>query len=277
MAWDYEFGDGVDVDGDGIPRHPDRGHAVCGYPKTDAVDKNGRKRGGEGDGCLLSAGWGTDRQTGACTKHHGGSPGGPTGWANGNARHLLYSERMDDDDAEIFEAVVRHPEDDDELLRLEDAADMLRNMIGWEQTRLVRAVEESPDVERVDTYRCPRCGTKYKGSESSPAPDQCTGSIQVSQGVYEPCPSTRGDFEPTGKSFVDTADKALERKESHIANLVLSLKQVADVADLTVDGDHTVRGDADEPVEVEINHVGVDLPDDVDEPEPVDEDDGGDE
>ena len=275
MAWDYEYGDGVDVDGEGRPVHPDKGYPVCGYPKTDATANNGRKRGGEGDACLLAAGWGTDRSTGACQKHHGASPGGPEGWRNGNARHLLYSKRMNDDDREVFEAVVRHPEDDDKLLRLEDAADMLRNMIGWEQTRLVRAVDEAPDVERVDGYRCPRCGNTYKNSDSSPLPDECTGSIQVRQGVYEPCPATANDFEPTGESFVDTGDKALERKESHVANLILSLKQVDDVADVRVEGDHTVRGDPDEPVEVSINHVAVDLPEDVDEPDGESETDGG--
>jgi len=179
---------------------------------------------------------------------------------------------MNDDDREVFEAVVRHPEDDDKLLRLEDAADMLRNMIGWEQTRLVRAVDEAPDVERVDGYRCPRCGNTYKTSESAPMPDECTGSIQVRQGVYEPCPATRHEFEPTGESFVDTGDKALERKESHIANLIMALDKTSDGADIHVDADHTHKGDPDEPVEVAINHVAVDLPDDVDE---VEADDGG--
>jgi len=272
MAWDYEYGDGVDTDDEGRPLHPEKGYPVCAYPKTDATANNGRKRGGEGDACLLAAGWGTDRQTGACTKHHGGSPGAPEGWRNGNARHLLYSKRMNDDDREVFEAVVRHPEDDDKLLRLEDAADMLRNMIGWEQTRLVRAVNEAPDVERVDGYRCPECGTKYKTSESAPMPDECTGSIQVRQGVYEPCPATRHEFKPTGESFVDTGDKALERKESHIANLIMALDKTSDGADIHVDADHTHKGDPDEPVEVAINHVAVDLPDDVDE---VEADDGG--
>lgn len=271
MAWDYEFGDGVDVDDDGIPRHPEKGYPICGYPKTDATDKNGRKRGGEGDACLLYAGWGTERSTGACRKHHGASPGGLEGWANGNARHLLYSKRMNDDDSEVFEAVVRHPEDDDQLLRLEDAADMLRNMIGWEQTRLVRAVEESPDVERVDGYVCPECGNQYKESDSSPLPESCNGSIQVGRNTYEPCPAHSSDFKKTGKSFVDTGDKALERKESHIANLILSLKQVAKGADLRVESEHTHKS-GDEPVEVEINHVAVDLPDDVGEPDPIGDD-----
>jgi len=123
MAWDFEFGDGVDVDEDGVPRHPDHGRPVCGYPKTDAVDKNGRKRGGEGDGCLLAAGWGTERSTGACRKHHGGSPGGAEGWANGNARHLLFSERMNEDDREVFEAVVQDPDGEDgDLISIDDMA-----------------------------------------------------------------------------------------------------------------------------------------------------------
>jgi len=273
MAWDYEYGDGVPVDDDGIPQHPERGHPVCGYPKTDAVANNGRKRGGEGDACLLSAGWGTDRNTGACRNHFGASPGGPTGWANGNARHLLYSERMSDDDREIFEAVVGADGDDGELLSIEDMADMLKNTIGWEYTRLTRAIDQIPEAEKVEKYACPRCGSTYTDSPSSPLPDRCTG-FDMEGGHPSPCEATRGEFTPTGEKFVSFSDKAVERKEAHLANLIESYKKVDDGVDVNIDADHTHRGDPDDPVEVSINHVAVDLPpgegesqdDDADEP-----------
>jgi len=54
----------------------------------------------------------------------------------------------------------------------------------------------------------------------------------------------------------------------------MALKKTSKGADIQVDAEHTHKGDPDEPVEVSINHVGVDLPDDVDEPDAVDE--GGD-
>lgn len=47
-------------------------HDVCGATKRD----------GSGDPCQLPAGWGTDKQTGAC-KYHGGAGGAPEG--NDNA------------------------------------------------------------------------------------------------------------------------------------------------------------------------------------------------
>lgn len=261
MAWSYEFGDGVEVDDQGRPLHPERGFPVCGYPKTDATANNGRKRGGEGDACLLAAGWGSDRTTGACRKHHGGSPGGPTGWANGNARHLLFSERMNDDDREVFEAVVGADDDSDGLMTVEDMADMLKTSIGWEYTRLTRAIDQVPGSELVEKYACPECGTTYTKSESSPLPAECTG-FDMSDGHPQPCTATRTMFEPSGERFVSFGDKAVERKEAHIANLIDTYKKVADGVDVNIDGDHDVthKGDSDAPVEVSINHVGVDLP-----------------
>lgn len=258
MAWDYEYGDGVDVDDEGRPRHPEQGYLVCGYPKTDATANNGRKRGGEGDGCLLHAGWGTDRSTGACTKHHGGSPGGPKGWANGNARHLLYSEQMREEDREVFEAVVGADGEDGDLLSIDDMADMLKNSIGWEYTRLSRAIDAIPESELVEKYACPNCGTTYTKSDSSGLPDVCTG-FDMSEGHPQPCEATVHDFKPTGERFVAFNDKAVERKESHLANLIETYKKIADGVDLNIDGNHDVthKGDPDEPVEVSINHVAI--------------------
>ena len=268
MAWDYDIPDDVPVDDDGVPRHPEKGYPICGYPKTDAVDKNGRKR-EDVDACLLSAGWGTDRSTGACRNHFGASPGGPKGWANGNARHLLYSEQMREEDREVFEAVVKAPDGDGDLMSVEDMADMLKTSIGWEFTRLQRAIDQIPESELVEKYACPRCGNTYTASESSPLPDRCTG-FDMSEGYPQACEATRGEFSATGERFVAFNDKAVERKEAHLATLIKTYKQVADGVSINVDGthEHTHKGDPDEPVEVAINHVAVDLPPDED---PVDE------
>ena len=264
MAWDYEFGDGVDVDADGIPRHPERGHAVCGYPKTDATANNGRKRGGEGDGCLQAAGWGTDRSTGACRKHHGASPGGPTGWQNGNARHLLYSEEMRDEDREVFEAVVDAGGDDGDLMSIDDMADMLKNSIGWEFTRLTRAIDQIPEAEKVEKYACPKCGNTYTKSPPAPLPERCTG-FDMSGGHPEPCDRRAEHFKSTGEKFVSFSDKAVERKESHLANLIETYKKIAEGVDVNIDGDHNVTHEGgDDPVEVSINHVSITEPPDPD-------------
>jgi hypothetical protein len=74
------------------------------------------------------------------------------------------------------------------------------------------------------------------------------------------------------KSWVEFHDKAVERKESHVANLIRTLKQVTEGTDVNVQGSHDVthKGDPEAPVEVSITHAGVDLP----EGERVDDEDG---
>lgn len=262
MAW-ANVHDDAPLNDDGVPIHPEKGYPICGYEKTDAVDKSGGKR-TDIPYCLQAAGWGTDRTTGHCKAHFGGSPGAPTGWRNGNARHLLYSEEMSDEDAKVFEALVEGP--DGERMSIADAADILKNMIGWEATRLKRAIEQTPGVERIDFYYCPSCGDKKKNE-----PGGVCGNRYMTQDGMREC-TYEGDFDE-GDSFVDFGDKAVERKESHVANLMRTLKQLTEGTHLNVTGTHDVthKGDADEPVEVSITHAGVDLPDEA----KVDEDDGG--
>lgn len=264
MAWDYDIPDDVPIDDQGRPLHPERGYPICGYRKTDATANNGRKR-EDVAACLQSAGWGTDRDVGACKAHYGGSPGGKEGWANGNARHLLYSQRMNDDDKEIFETVIHTADGEEgELIDITDMSDMLKQTIGWEFTRLTRALEYIPEAELVEKYSCPNCGAEYTKSESSPLPDTCTG-FDMSRGHPEPCEHTKDMFKPTGEKFVTFSDKAIERKEKLLANLIQQYKKVADGVDLNVKGEHehTHEG-GDAPMSVNISHVGVDLPDEVD-------------
>jgi hypothetical protein len=260
MAWSNVHPDAPTND-DGVPIHPENGYPICGREKTDATDVNGNKR-WDYAFCLQAAGWGTDRTTGHCRKHNGHGVGGLEGWQNQNARHLLYSERMNDDDAEVFDAVVQT--DDGDLLSVDDMADMLKQSIGWEFTRLVRAVDKIPEAERVDKYSCPKCGNTYTASESSPLPEVCTG-FDMSDGNPTPCDVRSGDFEPTGERFVSFGDKAIERKESHLANLIDTYKKISDGVDVNVDGDHDVTVDDDGVTEVDITHVQVTEP-------PTDED-----
>lgn len=255
MAWNNVHDDAPTND-DGVPIHPEKGYPICGYEKTDAVDKNGRKR-DDIPYCLLHAGHGTDRSTGHCKYHFGGSPGAPEGWRNGNARHLLYSNQMRDDDREVFEAVVQGTEDGD-LLSVDDMADMLKNTVAWEFTRLQRAIDLIPEAELVEKYECLKCGSTH----SAPLPDVCTG-YDMSQGYPEKCDERAHDFKETEK-FVVFGDKAVERKEAHLANLIKTYKQIAEGTDVNIDGKQEVthKGDPEAPVEVSITHTAVDLPDD---------------
>lgn len=272
MVWKNVHPD-APTDDDGHPRHPETGAVVCGYPKTDATANNGRKR-EDIPYCLLQAGWGSPRDTGHCRNHGGGSPGAPEGWSNGNAKHLLYSKRMNDEDREVFDALVKNP-DGDGMLRLEDAVDMLKNIIAWEQTRIVRALREAPESELVERWACPECDERHR----EPA-GECGGiKAVIPDGGTVPC-RYEGDFDRV-EAFVKFGDKAIERKESHLANLIRTAKQVDPTAvDANIaskqDVDVTHKGDPDDPVEVDINHVHVDLPDDerVDVPSTVEEADG---
>lgn len=256
-------------DDEGRPIHPEKGYPICAYPKTDAVDRTKDGKREDIPYCLRSAGWGTDRETGHC-KTHGGAGGAPEGWANGNASHLLYSKRMNDDDREEFESLVETSDGD--RIDVEDAADMLDSMIRFEYMRLARAVDSTPGVEMVQLYECPECGERHRESSGD-----CDGEIRVDPREIEPCPY-RGEYDRIkGKAWVTFGDEAVERKERHIANLIDQYKRVTEGTDINVSGDHdvSVSGDDGDPVEVSITSVGVDLPEDVDDPD--DADDGGEE
>lgn len=259
--------DDAPTNDDGVPIHPEKGYPICGYPKTDAVDKNGRKR-TDIPYCTLQAGWGTDRSTGICSKH-GGAGGAPTGWRNGAARHLLYSEEMSEDDAEVFEQIAVGSGDEEELMSLDDAVDLLKNMVAWESTRLKRAISETPDVELVQIYKCPDCGNTEK--RDAP-PHGCDNRYMTQDGVRE---CTYGGAYELDKSWVEFHDKAVERKESHVANLVQTIKRVSEGTDVNVSGSHDVthKGDPEAPVEVSITHAGIDLPTDERVDDDAEEDD----
>lgn len=264
--------DDAPTDDEGRPIHPEKGYPVCGYEKTDAVDKNGKKR-EDIAYCLQSAGWGTDRSTGHC-KAHGGAGGAPEGWKNGNARHLLYSKRMNDKDREEFEAIVETA--DGERIGVSEMAEMLESMVGFEFMRLSRAIDKTPGVEQVTLYKCPKCGDTHRQPE--PTGGSCDGSIRIAPREVEPC-NYSGELDPIpGKSWVEFGDEAVERKESRLANLMATYKQIAEGTDVNVKGEHSIDHSG-EPVEVNINSVAVDLPDDeqTEEPEkePEDQDDGG--
>jgi len=79
---------------------------------------------------------------------------------------------------------------------------------------------------------------------------------------------------------VEFGDDAVEKKQAHIARLIKILNRVAGTQDVTVSGDHDVSVEGGEdPIDVNITNVGVDLPDDEqDDGDAGDgDDDGGDE
>jgi hypothetical protein len=273
MAW-RNVHPAAPTDDDDRPVHPEQGYTVCGYEKTDATDKLGKKR-HDIPYCLLSAGWGTDRETGHCSKHNGHGPGAKEGWANQNARHLLYSERMNDDDREAFKRLV--DVGDGDHVPIDEFRSTLSNMIAFEEMRLTRAIGVHPDVDQIGMYECPRCGKSYRRSVTGDAAavDRCTGSVRVEPQVIEPCEYSGELDDVPGKSWVEFGDDAVEQKQAHIARLIKILNRVAGTQDVTVSGDHDVSVEGGEdPIDVNITNVGVDLPDDVDDGE---DDDGGDE
>jgi hypothetical protein len=281
MSQEYDDGrlwqgahDDAPRDDQGRPIHPEKGYPICAQPKTDATANNGRKR-EDVPYCLQYAGSGTDRPTeagGAC-KNHGGAGGAPEGWQNGNARHLAFSKRMNDDDRDEFEAIVQTADGD--RIGVDEMAEMLERMIGFEYMRLSRAVEHIPDVSLVARYTCPRCGKKYREDAGGDAVvERCDGDVRVAAKTFEPCDYSGPLDLIAGTEEVVFGDKAVDRKEGRIANLITVYKRIAEGQDVNVSGDHdvTVGGDGS-PVEVSITSVGVDLPDDAG----GDDSDGGDE
>lgn len=95
MTWS-NIHDDAELDGDGIPRHPDddRDHAICAYPKSDRASppEHGRDR-DDVAYCTLAAGWGRGEgiSKGHCTKH-GATKSDLSGWDNPNAKHGLYMD-----------------------------------------------------------------------------------------------------------------------------------------------------------------------------------------
>ena len=156
--------DDAPTDEHGRPIHPDEGknYPICAQPKTDAVDRTKDGKRTDIPYCVRRAGWGTDRPTeagGAC-KTHGGAGGAPEGWANGNARHLLWSKRMNEDDREEFKQLV--DVGDGDKVPVDEFRATLGNMIAFEEMRLTRALKKHPSVAQIAIYTCPRCGKKYR-------------------------------------------------------------------------------------------------------------------
>lgn len=280
MAWSNVHPE-APTDGDGRPIHPEKGYTICGYEKTDATDKAGNKR-HDIPYCLQSAGWGTDRDTGHCSKHNGHGPGAKEGWANQNARHLMFSKRMNDDDREQFKQLV--DVGDGDKIPVDEFRATLGNIIAFEEMRFTRALDKHPDVDQIAMYECPRCGESYRRSvdpDTEPVVDSCNGQIRIEPQVIEPCNYTGALDEVPGKSWVDFGDESVERKAAHIARLIRIYDQVSGPSKFEVEQDTTLHGDGDGAIDVNITSVGVDLAEDkTDDGEPDGEskaDDGGDE
>jgi len=275
MAWSNVHPD-APTDDEGRPVHPEKGYTICGYEKTDATDKAGNKR-HDVPFCLQSSGWGTDRDTGHCSKHNGHGPGAKEGWANQNARHLLYSERMNDDDRETFRRLV--DVGDDDHIPVDEFRTTLSNMIAFEEMRLTRAIDKHPDVDQIAMYECPRCGESFRRSvdpDTEPVVESCNGSIRIEPKVLEPCNYSGPLDEVPGKSWVKFGDEAVERKQSHIARLIQILDQISGPSEFKVDQDTTIEGGDGGAIDVNITSVGVDLADDQTADEDDVDDDGGD-
>lgn len=262
--------DDAPTDEDGIPRHPDEGktYAICAQAKTDAEDEAKRD---DVPYCLQTAGWGTDRSTGAC-KNHGGAGGAPDGWANGNARHLMFAKGMTEGDREQFKKLV--DVGDGDKIPVDEFRATLGNIIAFEEMRFTRALDKHPDVQQIAIYECPECGESYRhdvGGVADPTPEviECDGTVQIDAETFVPCDYTGPLERVAGKSWVDFGDESVERKAAHIARLIKIYDQVSGPSKVEVDQDTTISGDGD-GIDVNITSVGVDLDaaPDVDEDEP---------
>jgi hypothetical protein len=258
----------------GRPIHPDedKNYPVCAQPKTDAVDRTKDGKRTDIPYCVRRSGWGTDRPTeagGAC-KTHGGAGGAPEGWANGNARHLLFSKRMNDDDREHFRDLI--DVGDGDKIPVDEFRATLSNIIAWEEMRFSRALDKHPDVEQIAMYECPECGESYRRSvdpDTVPTVQECDGTNQIDAKTFVPCDYTGPIDKVAGKEWVDFGDESVERKGAHIARLIKIYDQVSGPSRFEVDQDTTLHGDGDGAIDVNITSVGVDLADE--------EADGGDE
>lgn len=270
MAWSNVHDD-APTDDDGRPIHPEKSYPICGYEKTDATDKAGNKR-HDIAYCLQSAGWGTDRTTGHCRKHNGHGPGAKEGWANQNARHLLWSKRMNDDDREEFKRLV--DVGDGDKVPVDEFRATLGNIIAWEEMRFTRALDKHPDAKQIAIYECPACGESYRREvdpDTVPTVEECDGTNQVDAETFVPCDYTGPIDKVAGKEWVDFGDESVERKAAHIANLIRIYDQVSGPSKFEVDQNTTIDGDG--AIDVNITSVGVDLADDQTD----DDVDGGDE
>ena len=88
---------------------------------TDYETCDATRRQGDGDPCGLPAGWGTDHVgDGRCKLHGGASSGAPSGPANGNWKHGLFSEVIREED----KATLRQIEEMKTAAKLESTLNM---------------------------------------------------------------------------------------------------------------------------------------------------------
>jgi len=172
--------------------------------------------------CENVAGWGTENGHGRC-KRHGAAGGGPTGEANGNYKHGLYSEEMSDSDEE---RAGRWIEMADGELSLDEFLDMLRKAMLYEGVRIERGMDKAPDPKTAEKHVCPRCST--------PVPDP--------EGAVE-CPSDTCEevfgahVEPVLQSaWVDFGDRAMMNRIEAFAELVQTYKEVTEGEDVNFNG-----------------------------------------
>jgi hypothetical protein len=109
MTDNIETTDGPPRDEQGHPIHPEKGYRICGAVKSDRTTptEHGRER-DEYDYCLSTAGWGTDRDVGPCSKHP--ITGEQWGESNPNYSHGAYSDLKPFDDYMMKPAPDEHRE-----------------------------------------------------------------------------------------------------------------------------------------------------------------------
>jgi hypothetical protein len=122
------------TDAAGHPIHPERGHRICGRPKSTRTTptNHGRER-DDYPYCLQYAGSGTDYQDGACSDH-----GGATGRGEDSPafKHGLFSDYLSAEDRDVVDALEKYGD-----------VEKLDELINWRLARLRRAVRALNDQE----------------------------------------------------------------------------------------------------------------------------------
>lgn len=121
---DFDISKEAPTDSDGHPVHPERGHRICAATKSDRTTptSHGRER-DDYDYCLLAAGWGTDRDYGACSKHPVTGP--QWGASNPNfkngATSQYFKSKLSDRQRAVYDDILEaldDPEQSDQLLEM---------------------------------------------------------------------------------------------------------------------------------------------------------------
>lgn len=205
---------------------PDEAEVASDLIPKDPADGKCMARTNDGNYCGQAQGWGTDHPGSGRCKFHGGNAGAPSGPANGNWRHGLYSEHMSDADAERVEEWLELA--DGERLSLDEFTGMFEKLIVYEMTRLERAMGQAPDPDRSHKWACAGCGAELYAGRSQ-----------------EVCPACERNLSPDDvvavAEWVDMHDQSVSKRAQALSEMIQTYKEVTEGSDVNVRGELDVN------------------------------------